>query len=273
MTRDPIRYLQDSGTDPAMAELLRGAAAPLGLPVAVQARVGATLQNLVSGAASASVATSGSVNAGAKAAWFAAGAAKSAAVVGVASIAVIVGALAFAGSKAGRDRNDQRAAAEHRVGAVVDSYGSQPIPRATSAAESPVPTVSDLPLEADPGPTAVGAGSKQPTHGAAVAARNTRSSLAEEARLLEAVRMKMSVDPAAARRALAEYDAKFQHGVLKDERGLLAVKLALAEGRHEDAKQQAIQMEQQSKDSPYSKKAREVTNAVERNPESRTSNE
>jgi hypothetical protein len=102
------------------------------------------------------------------------------------------------------------------------------------------------------------------------AAVPSSSTLAEEPRLLESMRASIATDPAAARRILTQYDAKFPDGALKQERALLAVKLAVAEGRRGEAKAQANELENTAKGSPYTKKAREVADSNERSDGSRT---
>jgi hypothetical protein len=271
MTRDPVRYLQDSAANPELARLLTGSAVPLDLPGVVKARVGATLEQLVANAAATSVAASNSVGVGTHTSLFATAAGKSLGFVGLASVAVVAGGLVFAGIGS-RQRSTPNAVIEHSPNLAADRQTTQPNARAALPVEqAPAKNVSDLPFAADTQAPSAKLVSKQPAR--ATTRRDLHSSLAEEARLLETVRASLTLDRALARRALTEYDSTFPAGVLKEERNLLAVKLAVAEGRHGDAKAQANQMELTSQRSPFSKKARALAGSSEQDAGSRTNNE
>ncbi len=244
MTQDPHRWLEDSATDPGLTDLLRSSAAPLDLPAAVNLRVGDALLQLANSAAGTSIA------AATKPSMFAALAAKPALIVGGLATAALIGGLAW------HQLSTHRSTVLSSPAVIAPIQAPAVVQPAGVVAEQPAATVSDLPLEPDP---AVSARARART-----IAQSSPSSLAEEARLLESVRANIATDPAAARRTLAEYDARFNSGMLREERTLLAVKLAVAEGRRAEAKAQATELENTAKGSPYTKKARKIVDSNER---------
>ncbi|HEY5955288.1 MAG TPA: hypothetical protein VIV60_01995 [Polyangiaceae bacterium] len=248
MTRDPHRWLEDSAADPRLTGLLRSSADPLDLPAAVESRVGDALQQLANTAPVTSMA------AATKPGVLAAMATKPLVIVGsLATTALVVG-LAW--------HPQTRRSAFAPSPSVVAPVQIPELIQPASVRLLPTATVSDLPLEPE---AAASAGPHART-----ATQSSPSSLADEAQLLERMRASIANDPAAARRTLARYDAKFPHGILREERALLAVKLAVAEGRRGEAKAQATELENTAKGSPYTKKAREVVDSNERAKGSRT---
>lgn len=105
---------------------------------------------------------------------------------------------------------------------------SAPPAEVMSATETPIPTlhVSEIPAV-----TSAPARSSE-------RARRTEDEVGVEARALEAARRCLADgDVACARTRLAEYDARFaQRGVLADEATLLAIEVALADGRRDQAR-------------------------------------
>lgn len=264
MNRDPSRWLQDPSVDPRMSELLRSASPPLDLPVAVQTRIEATLQQLANGAASAGAAGAGAL---ASKAWL---------IVGSLAVSALVGGVVW-------QRVDTPTRSVAQTVVPLAAVGAPAVPAlsvaerpATSVVEPPVATVSELALEPEFAP-ALGAAATAVNATVKLHARPTTptagSNLAEEARLLETARASISTDPAAAHRTLALYDRRFPNGALKQERSLVAVRLAVAEGRRGEAKTRAVELEQSAKGSPFAKKALELVDSDERAKASRTINE
>lgn len=249
MIRDPHRWLEDPAANPRLTELLESSGAPLDLPAAVNARVGEALQQLASTAARAGVAAT----------------AKPSLLANLVAKPVIVGSIALAaagGGLAGYRLMARQSSVAESPGVVAEVRSPAVEQPAATPVEPPAATVSDLPLESDRAVVA------RPR--AQAIATASSSTLAEEARLLESVRAAIATDPSAARRILTQYDARFPRGALKQERALLAVRLAVAEGRRGEAKAQATELENAAKDSPYAKKAREVVDSSEHTDGART---
>jgi hypothetical protein len=262
MTQDPLRWLEDSSTNPQLVSLLSSAAAPLDLPVAVEAKLGHTLHQLATTTTKASLVASSAPKA----------------LLGFATKPLfLVGAVATTTLLAGlgiRQLTAHDATTQGNRGTVM----VQTVPQGKTTASIPKePTPNEMPsVAAKVNPlNALGDSSTPVINGKTSltqrpATRSSPSTLAEEARLLESVRAQLSRDPGTARKALALYDAKFPKGVLKEERTLLAVKLAIAEGRANDAQAQAVTLEQSNVRSPYAETARKIVNSNERATQSRT---
>jgi hypothetical protein len=215
MTQDPLRWLEDSSTNPQLVSLLSSAAAPLDLPVAVEAKLGHTLHQLAATTTKATVVASSAPKA----------------LLGFATKPFfLVGAVATTTLLAGlgiRHLTAHDATTQATRGTVM----VQTVPQGKTTASIP----SEMTPNAIPGvvatvnPTSVQGASPAPMSNGKTSAnkhsmtRSSVSTLAEEARLLESVRAQLSRDPGTARKTLALYDAKFPKGALKEERTLLAV--------------------------------------------------
>ena len=262
MTQDPLRWLEDSSTNPQLVSLLSSAAAPLDLPVAVEAKLGHTLHQLAATTTKATVVASSAPKA----------------LLGFATKPLLlVGAVATTTLLAGlgiRQLTAHDATTQATRGTVAiqtvrseETIASVPNEKTPNATPGVVATANsqsmrgDSPIPMNSGKTSL---VKRP------ATRSPLSTLTEEAQLLESVRAQLSRDPGTARKTLALYDAKFPKGALKEERTLLAVKLAIAEGRSNDAQAQAATLEQSNVRSPYAETARKIVNSNERATKSRT---
>lgn len=289
MNRDPDRWLQDPSVDPKLSDLVRSASPALDLPVAVQTRIEARLEQLanVAGAGAAGP----SVAAAAKPAISVAIASKAWLIVSGVALSALVGGVIWqrldtSSRSVPRVTSHATVEALHMVepAATVIEPSVTSVPAANAvdptmsapaghAVEPSVTSVSELALVPEPAlATSRPKVTKYATPNAA-AKWHTDHDLAEEARLLEAARASISTDPAAARRALALYDARFPSGALRQERSLVAVRLAVVEGRRDEAKSQAVKLEQSAKGSPFAKKARELVDSNERPKSSGTINE
>lgn len=270
MTHDPCRWLADSSANPQLVSLLSSAAAPLDLPVAVNARLGHTLQQL------SHTGTTASTVAAAKTNVIYALATKPLLLVGAVATATLLTGLGVRQVTARHsiDFSNHAAIAAQGVArgkpqGIVQTSARPTEPQAnaenppetdsvvTTSAHAPKPKVSPIAV--------VSSQSRSSTKALA-----SESTLAEEVRLLESVRAQLTTNPTAARLALNQYDARFPKGTLNEERTLLAVKLALAEGRPTDAQAHAASLEQTASSSPFAATARKILDSNERAAKSRT---
>jgi hypothetical protein len=262
MTQDPLRWLEDPSANPQLVSLLSSVAAPSDLPVAVEAKVSHTLHQLAATTAKATVVAASApkilLGFATKPLIFVSAVATTTFLAGL-------GIRQMATHTSTTQRNHDTA----NVQTVLEkrTTTSTPSDTATTPTPSVVATITPPSVQAL-SPTSVSSG--QSSLAKRPATRSSLSTLAEEAQLLESARSKLAKDPGAARKLLSLYDAKFPKGALKEERTLLAVKLAIAEGRANDAQAQAATLEQSDLRSPYAETARKIVGSNERATQLRT---
>ncbi len=88
---------------------------------------------------------------------------------------------------------------------------------------------------------------------------SSASSLAEEHRLLRAARVALSADPARALALTREHERRFPHGVLAQEREVIAIRALALAGDREAAQKKAEGFEEAYPKSPHRDRVNEVT--------------